>query len=194
MDRAGRRGRPRTRPDAVYADRGYDHDKYRRQVRDKGITPVIARRGAEHGAGLGVHRWVVEQSLALLHSLVPAAADPLGGPRRHPRGLPQPGVRHHLLERAGQRLTFEEFSDVVSLLAASGRRVGASSAPADAAAPPPAAHRATRVPGWRPAVSRHDWRRRGPGTDTPGRRGTPRGRRPRSICRRACSLAWHRRC
>jgi len=37
---------------------GYDHDKYRRQVRAKGITPVIARRGTEHGSGLGVHRWV----------------------------------------------------------------------------------------------------------------------------------------
>jgi transposase len=55
------------RPEAVYADRGYDHDKYRRQVRAKGITPVIARRGTEHGSGLGVHRWVVEQSIALLH-------------------------------------------------------------------------------------------------------------------------------
>ena len=55
------------RPDAVYADRGYDHDKYRRQVRAKGITPVIAGRGTEHGSGLGVHRWVVEQSIALLH-------------------------------------------------------------------------------------------------------------------------------
>ena len=43
----GRRGRPRRRPDAAYADRGYDHDKYRRQVRDKGITPVIARRGTD---------------------------------------------------------------------------------------------------------------------------------------------------
>ena len=63
----GRRGRPRRRPDAVYADRGYDHDKYRRQVRGKGITPVIARRGTGHGSGLGVHRWVVEQSIALLH-------------------------------------------------------------------------------------------------------------------------------
>ncbi len=63
----GRRGRPRRRPDAVYADRGYDHDKYRRQVRAKGITPVIARRGTGHGSGLGVHRWVVEQSIALLH-------------------------------------------------------------------------------------------------------------------------------
>jgi hypothetical protein len=52
---------------AADANRGYDHDKYRRQVRDKGITPVIARRGTEHGSGLGVDRWVVEQSIALLH-------------------------------------------------------------------------------------------------------------------------------
>ena len=31
------------------------------------ITPVIARRGTAHGSGLGVHRWVVEQTIALLH-------------------------------------------------------------------------------------------------------------------------------
>ncbi|MFL6124892.1 MAG: hypothetical protein ACJ73U_35370, partial [Actinophytocola sp.] len=37
----GRRGRPRHRPDAIYAGRGYDHDKYRKQVRDVGITSVI---------------------------------------------------------------------------------------------------------------------------------------------------------
>jgi hypothetical protein len=36
---------------------------------DGGVCPVkpIARRGTEHGSGLGVHRWVVEQSIALLH-------------------------------------------------------------------------------------------------------------------------------
>ena len=28
---------------------------------------MIARRGTENGSGLGVHRWVVEQSFALLH-------------------------------------------------------------------------------------------------------------------------------
>jgi hypothetical protein len=28
---------------------------------------VIARRGTEHGSGLGKLRWVVEQSFALLH-------------------------------------------------------------------------------------------------------------------------------
>ena len=36
-------------------------------MRQKGITPVIARRGTEHGSGLGTYRWFVEQSLALLH-------------------------------------------------------------------------------------------------------------------------------
>jgi transposase InsO family protein len=60
-----RRGRPWQRPDALYADRG--HDKYRRQIRDKGITPVTARRGTDHGSGLGTYRWVIEQSVALLH-------------------------------------------------------------------------------------------------------------------------------
>jgi transposase len=63
----GRRGRPRRRPLSLYADRGYDHDKYRKLVRDNGITPHIARRGEAHGSGLGTHRWVVEQTIALLH-------------------------------------------------------------------------------------------------------------------------------
>jgi hypothetical protein len=63
----GKRGRPRQRPDSLYADRAYDYDTYRAQVRNKGITPYFAQRGVEHGSGLGVHRWVVEQSIALLH-------------------------------------------------------------------------------------------------------------------------------
>jgi transposase len=49
----GRPGRPRRRPESVVADRGYDHDKYRRLVRERGIKPVIARRLTEHGSGLG---------------------------------------------------------------------------------------------------------------------------------------------
>ncbi|WP_285491685.1 IS5 family transposase [Amycolatopsis taiwanensis] len=64
---SGRRGRPRRRPDTVFADRAYDHDKYRKQVQAVGITPIIARRGAAHGSGLGQYRWVVEQTFALLH-------------------------------------------------------------------------------------------------------------------------------
>jgi len=51
----------------VYADRGYDHNKYRRRVRAKGIRPFIARRGTPHGSGLGMYRWMVEQTIALLH-------------------------------------------------------------------------------------------------------------------------------
>ena len=65
----GRRGRPRRRAERLYADRGYDHDKYRRLVRATGIRPVIARRGMAHGSGLGVHRWVVERSLAWYHGM-----------------------------------------------------------------------------------------------------------------------------
>ncbi|MDQ0846302.1 hypothetical protein QFZ68_005982 [Streptomyces sp. V1I6] len=52
----GKRGRPRRRPDLVLGDRGYDHDKYRRLVRTLGVKPVIARRGTEHGSGLGAQR------------------------------------------------------------------------------------------------------------------------------------------
>jgi transposase len=63
----GRRGRPRRRPDAVYGDRAYDSDGHRDRLRAKGIDPQIARRGEEHGSGLGVYRWVVEQTFALLH-------------------------------------------------------------------------------------------------------------------------------
>ncbi|MFF5114153.1 IS5 family transposase [Streptosporangium sp. NPDC000509] len=63
----GKVGKSRRRPKALYADRAYDHDRYRRQLREKRIEPIIARRGTPHGSGLGVHRWVVEQTLALLH-------------------------------------------------------------------------------------------------------------------------------
>ncbi|WP_443070387.1 IS5 family transposase [Streptomyces sp. QHH-9511] len=64
---AGLVGRPRRRPDMLLADRGYDHDKYRRLVWAQGIKPVIARRGVPHGSGLGVFRWVVERTIAWLH-------------------------------------------------------------------------------------------------------------------------------
>src|SRR6266498_3234145 len=35
----GRVGRPRRRPKRVTADRGYDHDKYRRELSHRRITP-----------------------------------------------------------------------------------------------------------------------------------------------------------
>ncbi|MFI8952742.1 IS5 family transposase [Streptomyces sp. NPDC053750] len=63
----GRVGRPRRRPDALLADRGYDHDKYRRLLWQRGIRPVIAKRGEPHGTGLGIFRYVVERTIAWLH-------------------------------------------------------------------------------------------------------------------------------
>ena len=64
----GKVGRPRRKPDLVVADRGYDHDKYRRLLRARGIAHRIARRGTGHGSGLGRQRWVVERGFAHLHN------------------------------------------------------------------------------------------------------------------------------
>ena len=66
---AGVPGRPRRRPERVVADRGYDHDKYRRLLWARGIKPVIARRNTEHGSGIGRHRWVVERTISWLHQM-----------------------------------------------------------------------------------------------------------------------------
>ncbi len=60
----GKRGRRRRKPRTLYADRGYDHDIYRRE---RGIVPKIARRGEPHGSGLGRVRWVAESAIACLH-------------------------------------------------------------------------------------------------------------------------------
>ncbi len=43
------------------------HDRYRRLVRQRGITPIIARRGVARGSGLGSQGWVVERVFAHLH-------------------------------------------------------------------------------------------------------------------------------
>jgi transposase len=66
---AGLPGRPRCRPQMVVADRGYDHDKYRRLLWARGIKPVIARRNTEHGSGIGRQRWVVERTISWLHQM-----------------------------------------------------------------------------------------------------------------------------
>lgn len=65
----GKTGRPRQRPERLLADRGYDHDKYRRELWARGVKPVIARRCTENGSGLGRQRWVVERTFAWLHNL-----------------------------------------------------------------------------------------------------------------------------
>lgn len=64
---AGRLGRPRRRPDALLGDKGYDSNPNREELRKRWILPVISRRGALIIQGLGKLRYVVEQTLALLH-------------------------------------------------------------------------------------------------------------------------------
>ncbi len=64
----GKIGRPRQRAERLLADRGYDFDKYRRLLWARGVKPVIARRGDEHGSGLRSQRWVVERTFAWLHN------------------------------------------------------------------------------------------------------------------------------
>jgi transposase len=64
---AGRPGRPRRRPDALLADKGYDSDRVRCELTRRRIVPVISSRGTKGIQGLGKLRYVVEQTLALLH-------------------------------------------------------------------------------------------------------------------------------
>src|SRR5436309_1623852 len=63
----GKVGRPRQRPEKLYADRAYDSEPHREELRKRGIDPQIARRGTEHGSGLGVYRWVVERTHSWFH-------------------------------------------------------------------------------------------------------------------------------
>ena len=64
--KAGRRGRPRHRPEKLHADKGYDFKRCRRACRRRGIKHRIARRGIESKTRLGRYRWVVERTLAWL--------------------------------------------------------------------------------------------------------------------------------
>jgi hypothetical protein len=52
------------RPWSCSPSGGYDYDVYRRQLRGRGITPRIARRGVVHGSCLGQQRLVVERCFA----------------------------------------------------------------------------------------------------------------------------------
>lgn len=65
----GVRGQPLSRPGRVYAERGYDHGKYRRILREHGIPISIARRGHPHPRGCGEFRWVVKRTRVWLHHL-----------------------------------------------------------------------------------------------------------------------------
>ena len=63
----GKRGAPLRKPEEVMGDRAYHDEQWRAVLRGRGIAPVIARRGDPHGSGFGILRYVVEQTIALLH-------------------------------------------------------------------------------------------------------------------------------
>ncbi|WP_413252951.1 transposase [Streptomyces brevispora] len=56
-----------TRTLALVGDKGYDSNPNRDALRHRRILPVISRKGSPNIKGLGKLRYVVEQTLALLH-------------------------------------------------------------------------------------------------------------------------------
>ena len=63
----GRPGAPLRKPGEVMGDRAYHDGRRRMTLSGRGIGTAIARRGDPHGSGLGIFRYVVEQTVALLH-------------------------------------------------------------------------------------------------------------------------------
>ena len=64
---AGRRGRPRRRFPVLLADKGYDSRSFRAACRQRRTEPIIPKRGTKGLKGLGKLRYVVEQTIGLLH-------------------------------------------------------------------------------------------------------------------------------
>ncbi|MFF3697933.1 IS5 family transposase [Streptomyces sp. NPDC002221] len=62
-----RRGPRRRRPGKLHGDKGYDYPHLRQWLRERGITPRIARRGIDTSQRLGRHRWVVERTMSWLN-------------------------------------------------------------------------------------------------------------------------------
>ncbi|WSW03143.1 IS5 family transposase [Streptomyces sp. NBC_01005] len=61
-----RRGPRRRKPTKLRADKGYDYPELRCWLRNRSITPKIARRGIESSERLGRYRWKVERSISWL--------------------------------------------------------------------------------------------------------------------------------
>lgn len=65
----GKPGRPRTHPDKLYGDAGYDCEATRTVLRWLGIEPHIRHRNDKHGSHLGRVRWVVERTISWIKGL-----------------------------------------------------------------------------------------------------------------------------
>lgn len=65
----GKPGRPRTLPDELYADAGYDSEATRALLRWIGIDPHIRHSQGDHGSHLGRVRWVVERTISWIKGM-----------------------------------------------------------------------------------------------------------------------------
>src|SRR4051794_12453508 len=63
----GKPGAPLRKPGSVMGDRAYHSEPHRMKLSARAIATEIARRNTPHGSGMGVYRWYVEQTLALMH-------------------------------------------------------------------------------------------------------------------------------
>ena len=63
----GKPGAPLRKPKSVMGDRAYHSDAHRMKLSARAIATEIARRNSPHGSGLGIFRWYVEQTIALMH-------------------------------------------------------------------------------------------------------------------------------
>ena len=61
----GRHGK--FRPKSLLADRAYDSRRHRSALRERSITPKIAKRNTTHGSALGKDHWVIERTISRLH-------------------------------------------------------------------------------------------------------------------------------
>jgi IS5 family transposase len=62
----GRRGRPRTKPQRLYADAGYDSVAARSLLKWLGIRKFIDKRNSPHVSHLGKIRYIVARTIAWL--------------------------------------------------------------------------------------------------------------------------------
>lgn len=65
----GTPGHPRTHPEKLYADAGFDSEATRSILRWLGIDPHIRHRNDPHGSHLGRVRWVVERTISWIKGL-----------------------------------------------------------------------------------------------------------------------------
>lgn len=86
---AGKPGRPKQKPKALVADKGFDCKSLRQLLRWLGIEPLIPRRG-ESERGLGKRRWFIESHFELAPPVQPSPHALGPQPIRSP-SLPQSG-------------------------------------------------------------------------------------------------------